>query len=209
MPAGLRGGVAIPLPSATHSSVTVVVRVLLVALLVVGWSAPVDAQRWKSCPKGPDGKCQWPPCEPFLHDIQTLAMFRRKADDPRCPAQATWSARADQQQQKIDAIEASMSTDCIARAVPIMRRVASIDLRNVYSDGPDRVVAAVRYTNNTDRGVEAATIACFATRDERVVAKSAVVAGPIPKGATRDAKVSIDLGGESHACVECELTTER
>ena len=188
---------------------TVVVRVVALLLLLACWPAGASAQRWKSCPKGPDGKCQWPACEPFLDDIRTLATLRRKADDPRCPSHAQWSARADQQQQKIDAIEASMSTDCIAQAVPIMRRVASIDLRNVYSDGPDRVVAAVRYTNNTERGVEAATIACFATRDERVVGKSSVVAGPIPKGATRDVKVSIDLGGESHACVECELVTER
>lgn len=190
---------------------TAIVRVsVVVVLLLVSWSAPASAQRWKSCPKGPDGKCQWPPCEPFLADIQQLATFRRKADDPRCPAQGQWSARADQQQQKIDASEAQMSTDCIARAVPIMRRLASIDVRNVYLEGPDRAVAVVRYANNADRTVTSATIACSAMQDDRPVAKAtAVVAGPVAKGTNRDVQVTIALAGASFACVECELVTER
>lgn len=189
---------------------TVIARVLVVGLLLASWAAPASAQRWKSCPKGPDGKCQWPACEPFLADIEQLATLRRKADDPRCPAQGQWSARADQQQRKIDASEAQMSTDCIARAVPIMRRVASIDVRNSYTEEPGRAVAQVRYTNNADRTVTSATITCSAVEDDRVIAKAtATVAGPVATGATRDVQVKIELAGSSFACVECELTAER
>jgi hypothetical protein len=202
--------VANPLPNATHSGVTVVARVLVVGLLLASWSAPASAQRWKSCPKGPDGKCQWPPCEPFLADIETLATFRRKADDPRCPSHGQSSARADQLQRKVDQAEPTMTTECIAKAVPIMRRVASIDVRNSYAEEPGRAIAQVRYTNNADRTVKSATITCSAMQDDRAVAKAtSVVAGPIAANATRDARVTIDLAGASFACVECELTTER
>lgn len=187
-----------------------VVRVLVLALMIAGWCAPAAAQRWKSCPKGPDGKCQWPACEPFLADIEALAAQRRKADDPRCPARAQSSARADQLQQKVDQAEPTMTTECIAKAVPIMRRVASIDVRNSYSQEGGRAVAQVRYTNNADRTVASATITCSAMQDDRAVAKAtATVAGPVAKAATRDLEVTIDLAGASFACVECELTAER
>jgi hypothetical protein len=190
--------------------VTSVARVLVVGLLLASWCAPASAQRWKSCPKGPDGKCQWPACEPFLADIEALAAQRRKADDPRCPSRAQSSARADQLQRKVDQAEPTMTTDCIAKAVPIMRRVASIDVRNSYAEAPGRAGAQVRYTNNTDRTVASATITCSAMQDDRAVAKTtAAVAGPVAKGATRDLQVSIDLAGASFACVECELTAER
>ncbi len=185
------------------------VLVLVVALVIAGSSVPANAQRWKSCPKGPDGKCQWPACGPFLDDIRTLATLRQKADDPRCPSQAQWSARADQQQQKIDATEAKMSTDCIAQAVPIMRRLASVDVRNSYPQAPGQAIAHVRYTNNTDRTVANATITCSAMHDDKAVATGkAVVAGPIAKGATGDVQVTIDLGGAAYACVECDLGRE-
>lgn len=183
---------------------------LVLGLLLVCWSAPANAQRWKSCPKGPDGKCQWPACEPFLDDIRTLATLRRKADDPRCPSQAQWSARADQQQRKIDATESNMTTECIAKAVPIMRRLASIDVRNSYNGDAGRAGANVRYTNHTDRSVASVTITCSAMQDDRTVAKSTtVVAGPVAAGAARDVQVTIDLAGAAFACVECELTQER
>jgi hypothetical protein len=205
-----RGGFAGAPPSATHAGVTVAVRVLVLGLLLACWSTPAGAQRWKSCPKGPDGKCLRLPCAPFVADVQTLAALRRKADDPRCPSQAQWSARADQQQQKIDAIEAKMSTECIAKAVPIMRRVASIDVRSSNGDTAGRAIANVRYTNNTDRTLASATITCSAMHDDKPVARAtATVAGPITGAATRDVQVSIDLAGAVFACVECELTAEK
>lgn len=189
---------------------TSVARLVVVGLLLASWSAPASAQRWKSCPKGPDGKCQWPACEPFLAGIETLAAYRRKADDPRCPWQGRSSALADQQQQKIDQLEPNMSTQCIAKAVPTMRRLASIDVRNSYAEEPSRAIAQVRYTNNADRTVASATITCSAMQDDRAAAKgTAVVAGPIAANATRDVQVAIDLAGASFSCVECELTQER
>lgn len=189
---------------------TVVVRVLALLLLLACWPTAASAQRWKSCPKGPDGKCQWPACEPFLADIASLATQRRKADDPRCPSRAQASARADQLQQKVDQAEPTMTTECIAKALPIMRRVASVDVRNSYSQEGGRAVAQVRYTNNTDRSVASVTITCSAMQADRTVAKAAaVIADPIAANATRDVAVTIDLAGASFDCVECELTQER
>jgi len=103
-----------------------------------------------------------------------------------------------------------MTTECIAKAVPIMRRVASIDVRNSYAEEGGRAGAQVRYTNNADRTVKSATISCSAMLDDRAVAKAtATVVGPVATGATRDLQVTIDLAGASFACVECELTAER
>lgn len=208
MPAG--GRFPLRASNATQPIVTVVVRMLVLALVIAGWSAPASAQRWKSCPKGPDGKCQWPACEPFLADIEALATQRRKADDPRCPSRGQSSARADQLQQKVDRAEPTMTMDCIAKAVPTMRRVASIDVRNSYPEEPGRAIAQVRYTNNADRTVQSATITCSAMHDDRAVAKATTaVTGPIAKDATRDVQVRIDLAGSGFSCVECELTQER
>jgi hypothetical protein len=190
--------------------VTAVVRMLALGMLLACWSAPASAERWKSCPKGPDGKCVRLPCEPFLADIRALAAYRRKADDPRCPGQARASALADQQQQKIDQIEAKMATTCIAQAVPIIRRVASIDVQRSDTNAAGQGVAVVRYTNNTEDSIRSATVTCSAMRADQVVATGkAIVPGPIAPAASRSVQVAIDLAGATFECVECDLTSER
>ena len=183
---------------------------LALGVLLACWTAPASAERWKSCPKGPDGKCLRLPCEPFLADVRALAAYRRKADDPRCPSHAQSSTLADQQQRKIDQIESKMSTVCIAQAVPIIRRVASIDVQRSDTNAAGQGVAVVRYTNNTEGVVQSATVTCSAMHADRAVATGrGVVPGPIAPAASRNVQVAIDLAGAAFDCVECDLTSER
>jgi hypothetical protein len=161
------------------------------------------------CPKGPDGFCAYAPCEPFLDEMRLLASYRRQADDPGCPGHEQASLLADQRQKSIDAMREKVSTGCIRQAVAIMRPVASIDVQVSYEDHGS-AVTQVRYTNNTKRTVENATITCSAMRDTRVVGVgTGAVPGPIPDGATRDIQVKVALGSEGFSCVQCELGLER
>ena len=160
------------------------------------------------CAKGADGHCAYAPCEPFLDEMSALARYRRQADDPGCPGHGQSSLLADQKQKTVDALWGKVSTACIRKAVAILRPVASIDVRVSYGER-GAAVAQVRYTNNTKKTVQDATIACSAVRDARTVGKGQGVAtGPILDGASRDVEVRIDLGGETFACVECELGLE-
>ena len=162
------------------------------------------------CPKGPDGRCVTAPCDPFLDRVRLVADYRRKADDPRCPAQEQSSRLADLNQEVVDREQATMSTECIAKAAAIMRAVASINVQRSYPDDVGDAVAVVRYTNNARRTVQSATITCSALRDAAVVAVGkAVVSGPVPAEAGRDVRVTIALAGAPFSCVECDLTLER
>lgn len=187
-------------------------RVTLVAVLscLVLVPAPASAGWFGTpCPKGPDGRCVQVPCEPFLEEMRSLASYRRKADDPGCPAHAQSSHLADLHQEKVDRDKARMSTKCIRKAAAIMRPVASIDVRRSYEDAGHAVVV-VRYTNNTPRTLQSATISCSALKDTAVVAVGETVApGPIPKGTSRDLEVRIDLAGRSFSCAQCEPTLEQ
>lgn len=184
-------------------------RVVVAGLLSSLVAAPAFAERWKSCPKGPDGRCIKIPCEPFLDEVRSLAANRRKADDPRCPTRQQASDRADMHQKNIDGIEAKMATECIAKAAAIMRPVASIDVQRSWTSEAGQGVAAVRYSNNTERTLQSATITCSAMRDDKVIAVGkTLVPGPIAKGATRDVQVTIELGGTAFSCVECDLGHE-
>ena len=188
-------------------------RVRLVAVLLClltmptltlgGWFKP-------PCAKGPDGRCEEIPCEPFLVEVRSLAADRRKADDPRCPAHEQASHLADVHQETVNREQAKMSTKCIAKAAAIMRRVASIDVQRSYENDVGYAVAVVRYTNNTHRTLQNATISCSAIRDADVVAVGkGVAAGPIPDGSSRDLQVMIELAGASFSCVQCDLTLEQ
>ena len=162
------------------------------------------------CKKGPDGHCEQIPCEPFLDEMRRLASYRRKADDPGCPAHQQSSHLADLHQENINRDQAKMSTKCIRQAAAIMRPVASIDVQRSYDNNLGQAIAVVRYNNNTHQTLRAATISCSAIREASVVAVGqGVVAGPIPDGAHRDLQVRIALAGASFSCVECELTSER
>ena len=141
--------------------------------------------------------------------MRNLAAYRQKADDPRCPAHAQSSRMADLGQETVDRRQAQMSTECIAKAAAIMRPVASIDVQRSYANAVGDAVALVRYTNNTRRALQSATISCSAIRDAAAVAVGkGVVAGPIPDGSSRDLQVTIALAGAPFSCVQCELTSE-
>lgn len=188
-------------------------RVRIVAVLMCLSMMPTPAlARWlkKPCTKGPDGRCVKVPCDPFLAEIRSLATYRQKADDPRCPAHEQSSRMADLHQVIVDREQEKMSTRCIRQASEIMRAVASIDVRRSYANPAGDAVAVVRYANHTKRTVHSATIACSAIRDTAPVAVGeGVVAGPIPAGSSRDLQVTIALAGGSFSCVQCELVVER
>ncbi len=189
------------------------VRVMPIALLsfLLSMPTPTLAGWFKEpCPKGPDGRCVQVPCEPFLDEMRSLAAYRRKADDPRCPGHAQSSRQADVHQEKIDREQAKMSKECIGKAVAILRPVASIDVQRSYQNDVGNAVALVRYTNNSHRTLQDATISCSAMRDADVVAVGkSVTPGPIPDGSSRDLQVTIELAGAAFSCVQCDLTLER
>ena len=185
---------------------------LLVASLSFGiLSTPAFAGWFKPpCPKGPDGHCVPVPCEPFLAEVRSLAAYRQKADDPGCPEHDQSSRLADQHQQIIDQEQGKMSTKCISQAAALLRPVASIDVQRSYENDAGYAVALVRYTNNTGRPVQTATITCSAIRDaDLVAAGKGVVPGPIPDGSSRDLPVMIDLAGARFSCVQCDLAVEQ
>lgn len=187
-----------------------VVRLATAGVCLLALATAASAGWFKEpCPKGPDGHCLYAPCEPFLDQMRLLASYRRQADDPGCPAHEQASRLADLQQKTVDDAREKVSTGCIRQAVAIMRPVASVDVRVSYEDHGSAIVK-VRYTNNTKRTVESATITCSAMRDTRVVAGGTGVApGPIPDAATRDLQVRIGLAGEAFSCVQCDLGLER
>ncbi len=189
---------------------SVVVALATALLCIFTLATPASAGWFKTpCAKGPDGFCAYAPCEPFLDEMRALATYRRQADDPGCPAHAQSSLLADEKQKSIDVTSGKVSTACIRQAAAIMRPVASIDIRVSYAEH-GAAVAQVRYTNNTKKTVQDATISCSAMRDARAVGTGKGVArGPIADGATRDVQVSIDLAGEGFSCVECQLGVER
>ena len=81
----------------------VVVRLATAWVCLMALATPASAGWFKEpCPKGPDGRCLYAPCEPFLDQMRLLASYRRQADDPGCPGHEQASLLADQQQKTVD-----------------------------------------------------------------------------------------------------------